>query len=146
MCFCASVNGIASAGLRLMDIARNLGNCYSVLSDELNIIVFDDDNIKIAGSMINLVDFIGGACPNRIYECNKVFFLNKGGTSKIIVNESKDNLFYFLNQYKIQQFKVYNYLDFIRVGQQFQYFDLYFMKDFFDFLLFDKFDNERNNA
>ena len=74
MCFCASVNGIASAGLRLMDIARNLGNCYSVLSDELNIIVFDDDNIKIAGSMINSVDFIGGACPNRIYECNKVFF------------------------------------------------------------------------
>ena len=72
--------------------------------------------------------------------------LNKGGTSKIIVNESKDNLFYFLNQYKIQQFKVYNYLDFIRVGQQFQHFDLYFMKDFFDFLLFDKFDNERNNA
>ena len=59
--------------------------------------------------------------------------LNKGGTSKIIVNESKDNLFYFLNQYKIQQFKVYNYLDFIRVGQQFQYFDLYFMKDFLIF-------------
>ena len=26
--FCASVNGIASAGLRPMDIACNLGNCY----------------------------------------------------------------------------------------------------------------------
>ena len=26
--FCASVNGIASAGLRLMDIAHNFGNCY----------------------------------------------------------------------------------------------------------------------
>ena len=26
--FCASVNGIASAGLGLMDIACNLGNCY----------------------------------------------------------------------------------------------------------------------
>lgn len=41
--FCASVNGIASAGLRLMVIACNLGNCYNgvintkslVLSDEL---------------------------------------------------------------------------------------------------------------
>ena len=26
--FCASVNGIASAGLRSMDIACNFGNCY----------------------------------------------------------------------------------------------------------------------
>ena len=30
MRFCASVNGIASAGLRLMDIACNLGNCYNI--------------------------------------------------------------------------------------------------------------------
>ena len=29
--FCASVNGIASAGLRLMDIACNFGNCYIFL-------------------------------------------------------------------------------------------------------------------
>ena len=28
--FCASVNGIASAGLRSMDIACNLGNCYNI--------------------------------------------------------------------------------------------------------------------
>ena len=28
MRFCASVNGIASAGLKPMDIACNLGNCY----------------------------------------------------------------------------------------------------------------------
>ena len=28
MRFCASVNGIASAGLRSMDIACNFGNCY----------------------------------------------------------------------------------------------------------------------
>ena len=28
--FCVSVNGIASAGLRLMNIARNLGNCYKL--------------------------------------------------------------------------------------------------------------------
>ena len=26
--FCASVNGIASAGLKLMDNAHNFGNCY----------------------------------------------------------------------------------------------------------------------
>lgn len=30
MRFCASVNGIASAGLRLMNIACNLGNCYNI--------------------------------------------------------------------------------------------------------------------
>ena len=28
MRFCASVNGIASAGLKLMDIACNFGDCY----------------------------------------------------------------------------------------------------------------------
>ena len=30
MRFCASVNGIASAGLRPMDIACNLENCYNI--------------------------------------------------------------------------------------------------------------------
>ena len=33
--FCASVNGIASAGLRLMDIACNLGNCYTCRQNRL---------------------------------------------------------------------------------------------------------------
>ena len=33
--FCASVNGIASAGLRLMDIACNFGDCYNISTDRI---------------------------------------------------------------------------------------------------------------
>ena len=42
--FCASVNGIALAGLRLTDIAHNFGNCYKrycFLTVELTLRIYE---------------------------------------------------------------------------------------------------------
>ena len=57
--FCVSVNGIASAGLKLMDIACNLGNCYNTWTSSYP--ASGDGSMGPAGTPGG---FAGCKCPN----------------------------------------------------------------------------------
>ena len=47
MRFCVSVNGIASAGLRPMDIACNFGNCYKLIREDDHVVYGDSGYLGV---------------------------------------------------------------------------------------------------